>query len=284
MTRSTLRRTSAAAVAALALSSLASCGGDSDGDGDEPSSAETSSSSTDEPSESDGAEPSDSEDKSDDAEAGGEEISTDEFVGIYLVAMDQATTATFEMNFGGGMAVKGEGVADFSESPPAMKLNMIDATTKQKQEVIIVDGIMYLRLPDTSYIKYDLNDPNGLLGSDLTDQLDPAAMAEVFEKGITAASYVGEDDVDGEAMEHYRVELDAKALLDGAKLPKGAASDAVAEEVTFDIWFDDDGYFRRQEADLGASAGTVALSYDNWGEPVSIEAPPTSKITELPGA
>lgn len=269
MTRSTLPRVSAAAMA-LALASLAACGGD-DGerDGGETS-AESSSPSTDV---AEGV----------DAEAG-EEIAPDEFVDLYVDAMDKATTASFEMTFGGSMAVTGSGVADFSETPPAMNLTLTDANTEQGQEMILVDGIMYLRLPDKSYMKYDLTDPNGLLGSDLTEQLDPSAMADVFEKGITDSLYLGEEDVDGEAMEHYRLELDSAVLLEEAELPSAAPSDAIAEDITFDLWFDDDGYFRRQDADLGGSAGTVELSYDNWGEPVEITAPPKAKLKELPGA
>jgi hypothetical protein len=130
-------------------------------------------------------------------------------------------------------------------------------------------------------MEYDLSDPNSPLGSDLTDQLDPSAMADVFERGITASSYLGKEDVDGESMEHYRVTLDSSALIDEADLPSGAP-DALGDELTFDLWFDDDGNFRRQEATLGSAGGGVELTYDNWGEPVDIKKPPESQITKIP--
>jgi hypothetical protein len=286
MTRSPLRRSSAAAVAVLALASLAACG-DDEGDGDATSS-ESSDSTTDDTGDDTGADPDGSEGTegpaSDDTEGPGEEIEKSEFIDLYLDAMDKATTATIEMAFGGTVTVEGEGSADFTKAPPSMELTISDASTGQDQTMIIVDGIMYLGLQPERYLEYDLSDPNSPLGTDLTDQLDPSAMADVFEKGITRASYQGEEQVEGESMEHYRVMLDSTALLDEADLPSGAPSDAVADELTFDLWFDDEGNFRRQEAVLGAMAGSVELSYDNWGEPVDIEAPPESQITKLPGS
>ena len=284
MTRSTLRRTAAAAAAVLALTSLAACGGGSD---DDKSSNDAGSGSGSEPSDGASADSGDESDAPDDdatEEDAGDPIEKSEFIDLYLDAMDKATTATMKMNFGGAVAIEGTGSADFSTTPPSMKLSISDPSTGQDQEMILVDGIMYLALKPKKYIEFDLSDPNSPLGSGLTEQLDPTAMAEVFEKGITASAYIGEEDVDGESMEHYRVTLDSASLLDEADLPSDAPTDAIADEITFDMWFDDDGNFRRQEASLGVTGGTVELSYDNWGDPVSIKAPPESQITKLPAA
>jgi hypothetical protein len=271
MTRSKLRRSGAAAVAVLALASLTACGSD-----DERSGAGSSTSGD----SSDGGDPaaSGSPEPADDA---GEEIDGGEFIDLYLAAMDRATTATLEMSVGGTASVTGTGAADFTTIPPSMRLTITDPSTGQDQRMIIADGVMYLGLQPKKYLAYDLSDPESPLGTDLTDQLDPSAMADVFEEGITRATDLGEEDVEGEPMEHYRVLLDSAALLGRAGLPEDAGA-AVPDEVTFDLWFDDDGNFRRQEAALG-TAGTVELRYDNWGEPVDIEAPPRAQVAELPG-
>ncbi len=292
MTRSTLRRTAAAAAALLALTSLAACGGSDDGGDDNTSSDEAGTGSGSEPS--DGSSADEAGDEGDESDAPGDDKTEDEdqgdpiekseFIDLYLDAMDKATTATMTMSFGGSVSIEGTGSADFSTTPPAMKLSISDPSTGQEQEMIVIDGIMYLGLQPNKYIQYDLNDPNSPLGTSLTDQLDPTAMAEVFEEGIIESAYIGEDDIDGESMEHYRVKLDSKALLDSAELPSGAPSDAVADEITFNMWFDDEGNFRRQEASLGVTGGSVELNYDNWGDPVSIKAPPKSQITKLPGS
>ena len=279
MNRSTLRRTTAAAVAVLALGALVACGGDDGGD-EETSSAESSSAAGEDPEDAEESEDADDEDSGD--EDSGEEIGPSEFIDVYLDAMDKATTATLTMAFGGTASVEGTGEADFTTTPPSMHMVINDESSGQKQEMIIVDGVMYLSLSPDRFVEYDLSDPNSPLGTDLTDQLDPSTMAEVFEDGITAASYLGEDDMDGESMEHYRVTLDSSALIDEADLPSGAPTDTISDELTFDLWFDDDGNFRRQEATLGPGSGGVELTYDNWGEPVHIKKPRESQITRIP--
>lgn len=285
MTRSTLRRTTAAAVTVAALGALAACGGgggSEDGGDDEPTTAESSSAASDDADAEGSEDPAATPDPEGTAEDSGEEIGPSEFIDVYLDAMDEATTATLTMAFGGTASVEGTGEADFTTTPPSMRMVIDDESTGQQQEMIIVDGIMYLGLSPDRFIEYDLSDPNSPLGTDLTDQLDPSAMAEVFEEGITAASYLGDEDVDGESMEHYRVTLDSSALIDEADLPSGTPTDTIGDELTFDLWFDDDGNFRRQEAALGGGAGGVEITYDNWGEPVDITKPPESKITRIP--
>ena len=104
--------------------------------------------------------------------------------------------------------------------------------------MIIVDGIMYLGLEKNKYLSYDLNDPNSPLGTDLIDQLDPSSMADVFEEGMTGSRYIGEDEKQGESMEHYRVAVNAAAVFD--------VTLATTAPITFDVWFDDEGYLRQQ--------------------------------------
>lgn len=298
MTRSTLRRASAAAVAVLALASLAACGGDDDGDGDETSAESSESASDDASDDPDASETTDDAEESEDPEESeatddpgatddpeaeeevGDEIEPDEFIDTYREAMDNATTTKLKLSFEGTAGVMGRGAADFTTTPPSMSLVISDPGTGQDQKMVIVDGKAYLGLAPKQYIEYDLSDPNSPLGS-LTDQLDPRAMIETFEEGLTRTAYVGEEDVAGEQMDHYAVTVDGKALLGDAEIP-GASSSAAGEQVTIDLWFDQDGMIRRQAMNLGAAGGTVELSYDSWGEPVDITAPPESQITRLP--
>lgn len=279
MTRSTLRRATAATVTVLALASLAACG-DDDAD---PSSSEAGSS--DGPSDgSEGAETDDPGDAPEDAGAddAGEEIEASEFVDVFRTAMDGATSATFEMAIGGSGGPMGKGAADFSTSPPTMQLVFSDPASGQDQTILLVDGVLYLGMGPKQFVEYDLTDPNSPVGAELVEQFDPTSMADTFQEGITSAAYLGEEDVDGEPMEHYRVTLDATSLVDEADLPGGTPSEA-SEDVTFDLWFDGEGMLRRQTAGFGATGGGVEQSFDNWGEPVDIQAPPKSQITQLPG-
>jgi hypothetical protein len=52
------------------------------------------------------------------------------------------------------------------------------------------------------------------------------------------------------------------------------------------MWFDAQGYFRQMGIDLG-DTGAFTAKFSNWGEKVSIEAPPADEVTDapaLPGA
>lgn len=281
MTRTTLRRTTAAAVTLLALASLVACGGDDDG-GKNGSSSEAGTGSGSEPGDGTSGEASGDTSEGSDPFDEGDPIEPVDFVDRYLEAMNLATTATLSMNFGGTAAVQGTGSADFSTTPPSMELTITDAGTGQDQRVIIVDGKMYLGLEPKKFIFYDLKDEDNLLGTDLTDQLDPRAMADVFRDGVTRASYLGEEDVDGESLEHYLVLLDSASVIGDADLPSDAPTDGVAEAITIEVWFDDDGLLRRQEATLGPTGDAVELTYDNWGVKVDITAPPKAQIVQLP--
>lgn len=290
MTRSTLRRTSAAAVAVLALASVAACGGD-DGGGGAESSESAGSDSSSEPTDaaSDASESGDptetpdrsgnaGDDESEEPVDEGEPIANDKFVDIYLASMEGVRTATIELRFGGPGGVEGSGVADFTTDPTSMQLTVTDPNTKQDQEMVVVDGKLYLGISPKKFIEYDLSDPGSPLGTALTDQMDPTALADKFEAGIIRSAYLGEEEIDGETMKHYRATIKASAVY--GELPPGTDD----EELTLDMWFDEAGSFRRQGVAGNGPGGDVVLDYDNWGAPVEIEAPPAAQVTSLPSS
>ena len=271
MSRSTLRRTASAAVLTLALSTFAACGGD-DESADDPA-PDTSSSATDEPTD----EPSDdATEESEDAEpTAGEEIDPSEMVDVFADAFEQATTATFAMTSAGEGAFDATGEADFSKTPPDMHLTL-DVQAPEPIEMILTDGTIYQKNPGSGgkFTATSLDDPNSPFGS-LSEQLDIRSQFDTMEKAVTAATYVGEED----GLEHYSLVLDSAVLLgeqdiDTSTLPEGT----VPASFTFDLWFDDDGYFRKMVTDLGDLGGGITATYDNWGEPVEISAPPASEI------
>jgi hypothetical protein len=273
MSRTVLRRTASAAVLTLALSAFAACGGD-DESADDPA-PETTSSTSDEPTDESSDEPTD--ESSDAAPTAGEEIDASEMIDVFAGAFEQATTATFAMTTGTDAAsVEATGEADFSTVPPAMHVSMTIAQMPQPIEMIIVDGTLYQSGLDGSgkFTASSLDDPSSPFAG-LGDQLDIRSQFDAMEKAVTAATYVGEED----GFEHYSLVLDSKVLLenqgtDTSTLPQGT----LPPSFTYDLYFDEDGYFRKMESDLGDAGGTLVATYDNWGEPVDISAPPASQI------
>ncbi|GEP37161.1 hypothetical protein NPS01_08240 [Nocardioides psychrotolerans] len=270
-----LRRTASAATLTLALAGLAACGGD-DSSASDPSSDSSSSSAPDEVGEADGGEDVGAEETEAAVPTAGEEIDASDMADVFKQAFEEASTATIAMSIGGAAQYDATGVVDFTTTPVSMAMAIELAQAPQPIEMIIVDGFIYQNLFGDKFTKMALDDPSNPAGN-LSEQLDIGAQFDTFEKAITAATYVGEED----GLERYSLVLDSAILLqeqgaDVGSLPAGS----IPDEFTYDLWFDQDGLFRKMESNLGGLGGDLTATYDNWGEPVEITAPDASQIVE----
>lgn len=220
-----------------------------------------------------------------DAQAG-EEISAEQLVDVITAAAERATTARLSMQLtAGGQDVEATGEADYTTDPVSLRIDMSGLGAAGDLTMVVVDGAAYIRLLARSedYVKVDLDDPANPLGGGFTGPLDPGAQAEVIAEGLQRATYVGEEDVDGETLDRYTAVVDSEAVLAGLDVgPAGAG--ALPEEITYDLWFDADGFYRRLAVDLGAAAGEVLVRFEDWGTDVDIEAPPADEVSELGSA
>lgn len=263
-----------AATLLLGLAVLTSCSG-SDEPSQEAAPAVDSSDET-------GTEP--SEDDSFDGDvAAGEEITAEQLTDLMVTAFEHATTARLTMEMSaGGQDIEATGEADYTTDPMSMRLDLSGLGVAGDMTVVLVDDAAYVRLLARSqdYIKVDLDDPSNPMGEAFTGQLDPRAQAEVIEKGLQSATYVGEEEVQGETLDHYAAVVDSGAMLD--QLAVGpAGEDALPEEIGYDLWFDADGLYRQMTVDLGAAAGEVLIRFEDWGTDVDIEAPPADQVTDM---
>jgi len=270
MRRTSLRRAVAAAAApTLLVAGLTACGSDSgnasdDGEG-------TSQSSGDEP-------------------APGEKVDVAEFADDLKASFEDATTAsmTMEIGTGSGEPIKAEGQVDYTADPADMAMTMnMDAMQGGTIDLRVVDGVMYMNMgPMTNdkFVKYDLNDPAGLPPElqGLVDQMDPLAAFEGFGYALTTVTFVGEEEVDGEDLDHYTLVMDAAKIPDMKDLPAEAE---VPDEIEYDAWFDDDFLFRQMKMSMDM-ATTVELDakFFDWGEPVDIAVPDAADVVEGPPA
>ncbi len=255
----TVRRFLATAAAATLLA-FAGCGADGSGGqkaSDEPASASSAT--------------------ADASKEAGQPLSAQEFTDVLETALDKATTAHVSVDL--AAIGSGEGEADYTVSPPelAMRLAM-PALGGGEVEVRLVDGTLYLKsaaLGD-KWVSSSLDGgPLGALGG----QLDLTKLFETFAGAVTSATDQGADDVDGESLDHYMTEVDAKKLLDSVP-GASAAGTQLPDSLTLDWWFDSDGLIRRFSGDFGGA--TVAVTLSDWGGDVVIEAPPSAEVTTMP--
>ena len=213
----------------------------------------------------------------------GEELSAEEFGALMVAAFEKATTADLVMSMtAGGQDIEVTGQADYSSDPVSMRMEMSGMGGTGDMEIIVVDNAMYMKLAAMSdmFLKLDLDDPDNPVGGSFTGQLDPRAQAEVIEEGLQTATYVGQEDVDGETLDHYTAVVDSTAMLEQME---GAADMAgqMPETVTYELWLTEDGLYRQMEIDMGAVAGEMLMRFEDWGTDVDIEAPPASEVTDM---
>jgi hypothetical protein len=266
------------------LLSMAACGGDDTPTADESPDAASSSVTSAEPetAESESAEPAEEE------VSGGYEAA--ELLDNMKAAIAENESAHVTMEMTGGQQMSGEGDVSYAGDETAMQMTMqIPQLGSGTMEMRMIDGVIYMAMPpltpEGKYFKIDTNDPNSPLG-DLggVTQGDPLATFDAFDAGLEDATYVGEEDVAGEQLDHYVLTVDAKKAAEAQGQP---VQPGMPDTITYDMWIDDDDLMRRIEFDLGevaTGAGKMVMTMSEWGEPVRVEAPARGDIMEMPGA
>lgn len=263
-----VRRAAAATATLLALGGLSACGGSDDSTATDP--AESASS------ESTAAEPS---------ETPGSTIDTTEFVDQLMAAAADATTAHLSMTMDGGpAAMTMEGDVDYSSDPPEMSMTMSSPSAGGEIAIRLVDGVMYMQMEQLTrgkWIKMDMTGKDSPLGQGLMDQMNPGASLDQMQDSIQDVTFVGDEEVDGESMQHYSMKVRSKAFLALQDELQTSGGSAIPSVITYDVWVDDQGLMRQTKLAMG-SAGSMTVQMSKWGEPVDITAPPESDILTMP--
>jgi hypothetical protein len=172
---------------------------------------------------------------------------------------------------GTGGDITGTGDSDYTADPPDSSLTM--SVGGQQMSMLTIGHVMYLQTSQSGkkYLKYDLDDPNNPLGSQLSDQLDPASSMTSFAKAVTAVSSYGRENVGGRKLDHYEMTVDTSKLATGA-------SSGLPADLKADVWFDSEGRLAQLRMDLGAVTYDATLT--DFDKAVHLSAPPASQVTE----
>ncbi|MDO0934302.1 hypothetical protein QQY66_22380 [Streptomyces sp. DG2A-72] len=210
----------------------------------------------------------------------------------------QARTS-MEMATGGTrVTIRGEGVYDFSRQLGRLKvlLPQDPAGSREHRSIteLLAPGALYMKnrgagVPADKWVRVDtatLSDGNLVTGG----VTDPFAAAELL-RGTRTATYVGETEVAGTAVRHYRGTADlaqaAREASEGNQKALTAAAKGFARAtVPFDVYLDEQGRIRKirhrfsfvngQQQNTVAVASTTLL-YD-FGAPVDVELPAAGDI------
>ncbi|MEZ5321124.1 MAG: LppX_LprAFG lipoprotein [Microthrixaceae bacterium] len=212
----------------------------------------------------------------------GEDVDKTEFMKRLTDSVKHYTTAHTTMSMSmSGQDITVNGEVDYRTTPASMAMTMKSAVAGGDTEIILVDGMMYMKMASLGdkYMKLSVADGASAMGSmtEITDSMDPVNAMKSMSDAVTVVKLVGEDTVDGAATKHYAM------VIDSAKLTAGigsAGSGSVPKQVTYNLWLDDQDRIRKTEMDLG-TVGKVTMTLDRLGEPVTIAAPPADQISEM---
>ena len=271
-----VRRTAAATIVVLALGGLTACNDDTDSTATDESPASATPTTSESPS--DSASP---------APTAGETVDPATFLDDVLGAMTDLSTAHLSMKVEGGPAqMTMEGDVDYTTTPPEMAMTMdYPMFGKGDIEMRMVGGDMYMQIPMMSsgkWIKMPLTDKDSPLSGNLLDQMNPGTAMEAMKGAVDEVTYVGDEDVDGESLHHYTMKVRSAAFQKLQDELGGTGAADLPSVISYDVWIDNDNRVRQMKMSMG-DLGAVTMTMSDWGEPVQIEAPPASEVTQMPG-
>ncbi|TDU90173.1 uncharacterized protein DUF1396 [Kribbella voronezhensis] len=165
--------------------------------------------------------------------------------------------------------------------PLAASLEMSGLAFQGKTaKMVVVGGMLYMSMPGVSpagkFLKVDLkNTPGAENFSELLNGGDPTKTFEAFGKGLQTVKFVRSETVDGVKLDRYQVSVNTAAVLklQGKKLPAGAP-----KTLPYTVWMGPDHLVRKMTFNLQGVSMVMTMS--EYNHPVSIKAPPASKIVK----
>ncbi|MCX5333097.1 MULTISPECIES: hypothetical protein [unclassified Streptomyces] len=214
-------------------------------------------------------------------------------------ARSSKARTSMEMATGGTrVTIRGEGIYDYRRRVGELKvlLPQDPAGTSEHRPIteLLAPGALFMKnrgagVPSDKWVRVEtasLSDGNLVTGG----ATDPFAAAELL-RGTRSATYVGETEVAGTEVRHYRGVADltvaARDASAGNRSALGAAAKGFATaRVPFDVYLDDDGRIRKVRHRFsfvnGQQEGTVAVAsttllYD-FGVAVDVRLPDDDDI------
>lgn len=220
------------------------------------------------------------------APAEGEEVPVEDFLAM-LRSPGEEVMSSYELDMvvtTGGQTMEMAGEVDLGGGQPSVDADLtmpgLGAT-----RMIVVDGSAYVSMPGVTDEGMFLEVPQGELedsGAGL-DDIDVASTWEDWDEGAGQVVYAGLEDVDGQELRRYEIVVDVQAVLDASGQTGSDAAEASAalgDEITYDVWVDEDDLVRR--ISYTAAGAVTEMTIDRWGEPMDIEAPDPEDVQPMP--
>lgn len=179
---------------------------------------------------------------------------------------------------------------DFSgasdESLDSLAMNVSLDIAGQSIQMVLVDKVIYIKGAGMStnahkpWIKVDIGGRNNPFSS-MFDSANPENFT-AFLNGVTDMQDKGMETVDGVDTHHYAITVDTAQMVKQNDMFKGqdASGLGLPKAITTDVWVDGDNLPVEISVPLG-KAGSVEAHFSQWGDHVSIEAPPSNQVMDM---
>ncbi len=207
--------------------------------------------------------------ESEPADAGVDKVA---FVDRLVGAVKEQGSAQAELTVGSGVSATAVFRYDGTEPAAGITATLLGQTI----EVVAVDGFFYLKQnAGAKFVKLTRDDPSLSLLGGLAD-LDPEQALTGIADAVTSVRERGTETVDGVEVTRYEVTLDGEAL--GSGMLDAMPGVDLSEDLVVTLFVDARDLVRRAQADLGDNE--LVLTLTDWGEPVTITAPPAGEILQ----
>ncbi|HKJ13102.1 MAG TPA: hypothetical protein VJ976_12030 [Ornithinimicrobium sp.] len=174
------------------------------------------------------------------------------------------------------------GGVDLDGESPTAELTM-ELPPLGSVDLLLVDDVGYVDIPNLTppgkYVQVPADELAEVGMSDVTESLDIQELMQKWESSGAAITYVGEDEVDGEATEHFELVVDPQQILDEAG--QTASPDLEVEgDLTYGVWVGQDDLVRKMQLDIDGADATVRM--DDWGQELQVQAPKQGDIVQMP--
>jgi len=201
-------------------------------------------------------------------------------------AQADAGSAHVEMTMGvNSQAITASGDMEAGTTATDSSLAMVmDIGSMGSLEMRLVDEVFYMSfgtMTQNKFVKLDLTDDSNPIAKQfgqIADQMDPSRQMELLGEALKSFEKDGEPErIDGVEAQPYVVVVDT-AKLPGLEGLTGSQAAQVPDEITYTMFIGPDDLPRRMTFDVAGVEMT--MDYSKWGEPVDIEAPDPSDVSD----
>lgn len=211
----------------------------------------------------------------------GDALTVDNFGERVVAAQHDAGGVEVDMEMGvEGQTVQASGAMLSGDSLESTQMQLtMEVPGEGTMEMRMVDGVMYMEIPEMGWISMDLAEAAQSMGLDM-GSFDPSAQIEAFDEALVSLEASGEpEELDGVQAQPYTLVLDAQTLTDLEGFEGLEGSDDLPEQLEVEMWIGPDDLPRRMVMDVEGDAMTMNMS--NWGADVNVEAPPAEEVTDF---